>query len=281
MPRIRTVKPEFWGHPVMARLPDCFQLVALATLNLADDEGYFLADPALVKSFARPFDKDHVKVESALCELTRIGWMETHPSPTHGTIGRVVNLLNQPKNKRPQVSKLKNYCVSDSSVTRQCNITDSSVQEQGTGNREQGREQYPPTPQGGKRRRLKESLFVIDQEGDAAAKHWYAFCVKTYPTKDKGNNRAKNAHEERTINRDSVQAQANFKAILDSGKATARELASCVDVASQRWAKDLGYEYQFIPNLSTYFGPEKSLWLNDLATARRQLEQIDQREDTV
>ena len=138
----------------------------------------------------------------------------------------------------------------------------------------------PLPPQGGKRKRSKESLFVIDQEGDEAMKHWYSFCVKNYPTKDKGNNRAKNAYEERTINRDSVQAQANFKAILDSGKATARELASCVDVASQRWAKDLGYEYQFIPNLSTYFGPEKSLWLNDLAAARRQLEQIDQKEAT-
>jgi len=43
------VKPEFWTHPVLGRQAPEVQLLALGLLNLADDEGYFLADSGLVR----------------------------------------------------------------------------------------------------------------------------------------------------------------------------------------------------------------------------------------
>lgn len=42
--RIRSVKPEFWGHPVMSKQIHAVRLLAIALLNFADDEGFFFAD---------------------------------------------------------------------------------------------------------------------------------------------------------------------------------------------------------------------------------------------
>ena len=56
--RIRTIKPEFWSHPVMTRQDDATKLLALGLLNFADDEGYFYADAALIRSALRPLDDD-------------------------------------------------------------------------------------------------------------------------------------------------------------------------------------------------------------------------------
>ena len=58
MPRIRTIKPGFWSHPVMRRLSDTAQLMALALLNL-------------------------------LSELSLSGWVKIVDQPTRGRL--VVN----------------------------------------------------------------------------------------------------------------------------------------------------------------------------------------------
>lgn len=113
MPRIRTVKPEFWGHPIMSRLADHVQLMALALINYADDEGYFLADPKLVRSFARPFDEDSSKSTGALLELSRIGWIEVFETASHGQIGRIVTFADHQVISHPKSSKLKGYCSSN------------------------------------------------------------------------------------------------------------------------------------------------------------------------
>ena len=73
MPRIRTIKPVFWSHPVISKLPDASRLMALAILNYADDHGYFLADARAVRSFARPFDDDSTISRAALDDLSRVG----------------------------------------------------------------------------------------------------------------------------------------------------------------------------------------------------------------
>ncbi len=43
MPRIRTIKPEFWSDEKLATVSEATLLVAIGLLNLADDEGYFNA----------------------------------------------------------------------------------------------------------------------------------------------------------------------------------------------------------------------------------------------
>lgn len=138
MPRIRSIKPEFWGHPVMGMAEDSVKCLALALLNLADDEGYFLADPRLVRSFARPFDEDSTNVRRALERLQKMGWIEVRNHPSHGEIGLIVNFLEHQKIDRPSPSKIKAYFLDESSTNprRPLDI--------GTGNREQGISEQPP-----------------------------------------------------------------------------------------------------------------------------------------
>lgn len=107
--RIRTVKPEFWSHPVMARQDDATVRLAIGLLNLADDQGVFLADAALVRSALRPFDDDSTIVRRALAQLVKVGWIEVREHPSQGEIGRVVNFEAHQRIDRPAKPKLLIY----------------------------------------------------------------------------------------------------------------------------------------------------------------------------
>ena len=135
MARIRSIKPEFWSHPVIGKLDDASKCLALALLCLGDDEGYFYADPTLVRNFARPFDDDSSSTRRALDTLSISGWIELAEHPTHGLIGRIINFERHQVIDRKRPSKIKGYF--DSTSPRRV-LDESSCQEQGTGNREQG-----------------------------------------------------------------------------------------------------------------------------------------------
>lgn len=150
MARIRTIKPEFWTHPVMARLDPHVRLLALALLNHADDHGYFMASPPIVQAACSPFTEDSVRVHGWLTELSRVGWIEVRNHPTHGPIGRVVNFSTHQRVNRPSDSKVKAYWFTEDSVNAHGGLTEDSLLEQGTGNREGNSERKsgadaPPT----------------------------------------------------------------------------------------------------------------------------------------
>jgi len=105
--RIRTVKPEFWSHPVMARQSDATRLLAIGLLNHADDEGYFYADAALVRSALRTFDDDSKIVLASLQELSCIGYIEIKEHPTHGLLGKIVSFLSHQRVDKPKQSIIK------------------------------------------------------------------------------------------------------------------------------------------------------------------------------
>lgn len=129
--RIRTVKPEFWVHPVMSRLPYDTRILALGLLNLADDEGYFDADPDYIRG-AVLFREDSSNVRRMLDELSRSEWIilcGTRDRP----IGRVVNFRKHQRVDRPQPSRLKQYALDESSSNDRRVLDDQSTQEQGTG----------------------------------------------------------------------------------------------------------------------------------------------------
>ena len=150
MARIRTVKPEFWAHPVLGRKSEAARLLALALLNLADDEGYFLADPALVRNFARPYDTDSGSTTVALRELSLSGYLEIREHATHGAIGCVTNFRKHQNINKPSKSKLSQYFESASGSTTVA-LPESSLPTppgNGSGIRDQGREGITdlPTP---------------------------------------------------------------------------------------------------------------------------------------
>jgi hypothetical protein len=129
--RIRTVKPEFWAHPVMSRLAYDTRILALGLLNLADDEGYFDADPDYIRGSVL-FREDSSNVRRMLDELSRSEWI-TLCGRAERPIGRVVNFRKHQRVDRPQPSRLKQYALDESSTNDRRTLDDQSTQEQGTG----------------------------------------------------------------------------------------------------------------------------------------------------
>ena len=130
--RIRTIKPEFWSHPILAKLPDRSRLLAIGLLSLADDEGYFLADPALIRSAIFPFTESSLNIHGVLTELSNAEYIALREHASHGSIGRVINFSKHQVVNRPSPSKIKTYW--DSGKTHGA-LTERSVPEQG---KEQG-----------------------------------------------------------------------------------------------------------------------------------------------
>jgi hypothetical protein len=105
--RIRTIKPEFWSHPIMAKQSDATKLLAIGLLNLADDDGYFFAEPKLVRNAIRPFDDDSGITTVSLRELSELGYISIRKHPTHGDIGRVESFINHQVINKPKPSIIK------------------------------------------------------------------------------------------------------------------------------------------------------------------------------
>ena len=131
--RIRTIKPEFWTDAKLQSLGDSSKLLAIALLNYADDEGYFLADVRLIRSSCRPFDDNSTITQRCIADLSKIGYISLFKCAENGSIGFIKNFSKHQKIDRPSESKLKSYI--NSTNTRRI-LDDPSLLEQGTGNRE-------------------------------------------------------------------------------------------------------------------------------------------------
>lgn len=103
------MKPEFWTHPLLSKLQDHSRLMAIGVLNLADDEGYFRAESALVRAALRPFDDGTEKTTEALRELSSIGYVTVFHHAEGGVIGKVINFRKHQKINKPSPSKLRQY----------------------------------------------------------------------------------------------------------------------------------------------------------------------------
>ncbi|QIF03714.1 hypothetical protein [Roseimicrobium sp. ORNL1] len=105
--RIRTIKPDFWHHEGMAALPAETRLLAIALLNWADDEGYFLAAAALIKGNLFPFTEASPDVPSMFAELCRVGWMQLGTDTEGRKVGRIINFSKHQCVNKPRASRLK------------------------------------------------------------------------------------------------------------------------------------------------------------------------------
>lgn len=158
MPRIRTVKPEFWGHAILGKMDDSIRLMALALLNLADDEGYFYADPITVRNFARPFDESSSKTTGILLELSRVGWIEVREHPEQGSVGFVVNFLKHQVISHPKPSTIRHYYDSSNNPV----IVQEHYCQEGKGMEWEGRD--AGTPPARSRRSRKQIIEAFPKE---------------------------------------------------------------------------------------------------------------------
>jgi hypothetical protein len=146
------VKPEFWESEKIAALSFPTRLLALALLNYSDDDGYFKAHPNLVKAACFPLD-DSLNIHGMLDELSQMGWVRLGKADDGVQIGHVLSFKEHQRIDKPTKSKLADksitwYAVQESSSGTQGSLLETSRQEQGTGNREQGKEQGTSVPDG-------------------------------------------------------------------------------------------------------------------------------------
>ncbi|MGF6920168.1 hypothetical protein [Paraburkholderia sp. 40] len=74
MPRIRTIKPDFWTNPQVASVNHAARLLFIATWNFADDHGNLPRDPEALKNKAFPSRHDAgVDVEPLIVSLIAQG----------------------------------------------------------------------------------------------------------------------------------------------------------------------------------------------------------------
>lgn len=109
MPRIRTVKPEFWEDELLGVMPRDARLLFIATFNMADDEGILRWTPSYIKAQAFMYDDDLTpgdvgKLMQCLADTGLI-------FPFIGGVARqqmalVVNFRKHQRINRPQKSKL-------------------------------------------------------------------------------------------------------------------------------------------------------------------------------
>lgn len=111
--RIRTVKPEFWKNEIMSSMPEFTRLLALALLNYADDEGYFNANPVLIRGELFPFVEDSSRIHGALIELGKCGYISIAKSIDGRFYGRVVNFQKHQKIDCLSPSKIKDLANFD------------------------------------------------------------------------------------------------------------------------------------------------------------------------
>jgi len=105
--RIRTVKPDFWTHEIMAGKSEFTRLLALALLNYADDEGYFMASDKLIQGTLFPFLEDSKKIPRAIQDLSRMGYLQIGFLPDGRKAGCIVNFTKHQRVDKPKASNIK------------------------------------------------------------------------------------------------------------------------------------------------------------------------------
>lgn len=139
MARIRTVKPEFWRHEDLSDLPAEAHLLAAALLNYCDDEGYFNANPKLIKAECCPLREDSVSIHDSITALSDIGYIRVGEGSDGKKYGQVVTFAEHQRINRPTASKIAKISICwEGSNTTHTQLSESSQPERKgkEGNRE-------------------------------------------------------------------------------------------------------------------------------------------------
>lgn len=107
MARIRTIKPDFFTNEGMSSVPETAQLLAGGLICYADDEGYFNANPGLVKAAVFPLRDPSMPVEDCLKALVGIGYIRLGNGSDGKRYGHIVKFAEHQKVSHLTPSKIK------------------------------------------------------------------------------------------------------------------------------------------------------------------------------
>lgn len=104
MPRIRTIKPEFWGDEKLAPLPPSTRLVFLGLISMADDAGRVVDSVKTVDGFIFPETDDSAR--EALDTLASLGRILRYKSESGQRLIQITGWRDHQKVDRPSAHVL-------------------------------------------------------------------------------------------------------------------------------------------------------------------------------
>ncbi|WP_213322377.1 DnaT-like ssDNA-binding domain-containing protein [Klebsiella aerogenes] len=107
MARIRTIKPEFWLNEELSLISESACLLAIGLMNYSDDEGFFNANPLLIKAAVFPIRETSGTVPVLLQELYKCGYIDLFLGNDGKKYGKIVNFGKHQVINKPKPSKIK------------------------------------------------------------------------------------------------------------------------------------------------------------------------------
>ena len=144
--RIRTIKPEFWRSEDIAALSVEDRLLFIGLWSYVDDNGVGRDEPQLIQCDLYPLDtftEASLRTHGGLMRLSQQGLITRYEGPDGRKYLQVNSWdkhqkINRPSKPRFPQYNAENCTLTESSVSPHCTLTEDSLPEQGTGNREQG-----------------------------------------------------------------------------------------------------------------------------------------------
>ena len=144
--RIRTIKPEFWRSEDIAALSIEDRLLFIGLWSYVEDNGVGRDEPQLIQCDLFPLDtftEASVRTHGGLMRLSQQGLITRYEGPDGRKYLQVNTWDKHQKINRPSKPRFPRYdaencTLTEPSVSPHCTLTEASLPEQGTGNREQG-----------------------------------------------------------------------------------------------------------------------------------------------
>ncbi|HAM5330743.1 TPA: hypothetical protein IB053_002408 [Escherichia coli] len=111
MARIRTIKPEFWTDEDLSEVSEAACLLAIGLLNYADDEGYFNANPKLIKATVFPIREQSGSITVLMHELSSVGYISLFSGHDGKIYGLVNNFAKHQVINKAKKSAIKDLCA--------------------------------------------------------------------------------------------------------------------------------------------------------------------------
>lgn len=138
--RIRTIKPEFWMHEGLCKCSEFARLLAIAILNWSDDEGYFMANPILIRGQVFPFLDDSKIIPRSLQDLSSVGWIQLGKDDQGRDVGRVLNFAKHQRVDKPKPSNIKGCSTFQDASKIDPRLIQDASKEEGKGMEGKGRD---------------------------------------------------------------------------------------------------------------------------------------------
>ena len=178
MARIRTIKPEFWRNDDLSSIPPEAALLAIGLLNVADDEGYFNANPKLISADVFPLRELSGSVTGMVEILGEIGYLKIYIGSDGKEYGQIVNFSIHQKINKKTPSKIKELLL----------LQDDSGRATGglpTGKERKGKEQGKEGK--GKDDDFKEPKIILSETEAGEVANYLFTKIKTHNPKNKSN----------------------------------------------------------------------------------------------